>query len=58
VRVPATRRARAGAPAATLIGMTCYAPELPEWRNGPSGQAAARRGAQRTLAFDARLTRV
>lgn len=49
---------RAAAPATTLIGMTYYAPELPEWRDGPAGQAAARRGTQRTLAFDALLSRV
>lgn len=53
------RRLRAAAGAGTLIiGMTYYAPELPEWRYGPAGRLRARVSAQLTLAFDAELARI
>jgi lysophospholipase L1-like esterase len=35
----------------TIIGMSYYAPELADWRDGPAGRAVARRSAQLTLAF-------
>jgi lysophospholipase L1-like esterase len=50
-------RAAAG-PRALIIGMTYYAPELPEWRYGPAGRARARVSAQLSLAFDAKLAGV
>jgi lysophospholipase L1-like esterase len=42
----------------TIIGMSYYAPELPEWRLGPAGRQAARRSAHGTLAYDRMLDRV
>jgi lysophospholipase L1-like esterase len=52
-------RLRAAAGARTLIiGMTYYAPELPEWRYGPGGRVRARVSERLSLAFDAELTRV
>jgi lysophospholipase L1-like esterase len=52
-------RLRAAAGSRTLIiGMTYYAPELPEWRYGPGGRVRARASAQLSLAFDAELARV
>jgi lysophospholipase L1-like esterase len=50
-------RAAAG-PRTLIIGMTYYAPELPEWRYGPRGRVRARLSAQLSLAFDAELARV
>ncbi|MGH3399731.1 MAG: SGNH/GDSL hydrolase family protein [Streptosporangiaceae bacterium] len=50
-------RAAAG-PRTLIIGMTYYAPELPEWRYGPGGRARARASERLTLAFDAELARV
>jgi lysophospholipase L1-like esterase len=52
-------RLRAAAGARTLIiGMTYYAPELPEWRYGPGGRVRARASERLSLAFDAELARV
>ena len=52
-------RLRAAAGARTLIiGMTYYAPELPEWRYGPGGRVRARVSERLSLAFDAELARV
>lgn len=50
-------RAAAG-PRTLIIGMTYYAPELPEWRYGPGGRARARVSARLSLAFDAELAGV
>jgi lysophospholipase L1-like esterase len=50
-------RAAAG-PRALIIGMTYYAPELPEWRYGPGGRVRARASERLSLAFDAELDRV
>jgi lysophospholipase L1-like esterase len=50
-------RAAAG-PRTLIIGMTYYAPELPEWRYGPGGRVRARASEQLSLAFDAGLARV
>ena len=53
------RRLRAAAgPRTLIIGMTYYAPELPEWRYGPDGRVRARASAQLSLAFDAELAAV
>jgi lysophospholipase L1-like esterase len=53
------RRLRAAAgPRTVVIGMTYYAPEVPEWRYGPAGRVRARFSAQLSLAFDAELARV
>jgi lysophospholipase L1-like esterase len=41
----------------TIIGMSYYAPELPEWRLGPAGRRAARTSARTTLAYDRMLAR-
>jgi lysophospholipase L1-like esterase len=56
-RILARLRAAAGPPT-VIIGMTLYAPELPEWRYGPGGRRRARLSEQLTLAFDTRLARV
>jgi lysophospholipase L1-like esterase len=50
-------RAAAGA-RVLIIGMTYYAPELPEWRYGPGGRVRARASARLSLAFDAGLAGV
>jgi lysophospholipase L1-like esterase len=50
-------RAAAG-PRTLIIGMTYYAPELPEWRFGPGGRVRARASERLSLAFDAELARV
>jgi lysophospholipase L1-like esterase len=50
-------RAAAG-PRTLIIGMTYYAPELPEWRYGPGGRVRARASARLSLAFDAEMARV
>jgi lysophospholipase L1-like esterase len=50
-------RAAAG-PRTLIIGMTYYAPELPEWRYGPAGRVRAHVSERLTLAFDARLDEV
>jgi lysophospholipase L1-like esterase len=42
----------------TIIGMTYYVPELPEWRFGRAGRARARLSARAGLAFDQMLSRV
>jgi lysophospholipase L1-like esterase len=53
------RRLRAAAgPRTLIIGMTYYAPELPEWRYGPGGRVRAQASARLSLAFDAELARV
>jgi lysophospholipase L1-like esterase len=53
------RRLRAAAgPRTLIIGMTYYAPELPEWRYGPGGRVRARVSARLSLAFDAELVQV
>jgi lysophospholipase L1-like esterase len=53
------RRLRAAAgPRTLIIGMTYYAPQLPEWRYGPGGRVRARVSEQLSVAFDAELARV
>jgi lysophospholipase L1-like esterase len=53
------RRLRAAAgPRTLIIGMTYYAPELPEWRYGPDGHVRAQASERLSLAFDAELTRI
>jgi lysophospholipase L1-like esterase len=42
----------------TIIGMSYYVPELPEWRFGRAGRARARLSARASLAFDQMLSRV
>jgi lysophospholipase L1-like esterase len=42
----------------TIIGMSYYVPELPEWRFGQAGRARARLSARAGLAFDQMLGRV
>jgi lysophospholipase L1-like esterase len=50
-------RAAAG-PRTLIIGMTYYAPELPEWRYGPGGRVRAQASERLSLAFDAELDQV
>jgi lysophospholipase L1-like esterase len=50
-------RAAAG-PKTLIIGMTYYAPELPEWRYGPGGRLRALVSEQLSVAFDAELAAV
>jgi lysophospholipase L1-like esterase len=50
-------RAAAG-PRTLIIGMTYYAPELPEWRYGPGGRVRAQASERLSLAFDAELDKV
>jgi lysophospholipase L1-like esterase len=50
-------RAAAG-PRTVIIGMTYYAPELPEWRYGPAGRMRAHVSERLSLAFDAELALV
>jgi lysophospholipase L1-like esterase len=52
-----TLRSAAG-PGVTIIGMSYYVPELPEWRYGRAGRARARLSARAGLAFDQMLSRV
>jgi lysophospholipase L1-like esterase len=52
-------RLRSAAGTRTLIiGMTYYAPELPEWRYGPGGRVRAQVSERLSVAFDAKLAGV
>jgi lysophospholipase L1-like esterase len=53
-----TRLRAAAGPATVIIGMTYYAPELPEWRYGPGGRVRALVSEELSAAFDAELTEV
>jgi lysophospholipase L1-like esterase len=53
-----TRLRAAAGSGALIIGMTYYAPELPEWRYGPEGRVRAQVSARLSLAFDAELAGV
>jgi lysophospholipase L1-like esterase len=48
----------ASGPRTLIMGMTYYAPELPEWRYGPGGRIRAQVSARLSVAFDAELAGV
>jgi lysophospholipase L1-like esterase len=50
-----TLRSASASHRVTIVGMSYYVPELPEWRDGRAGRARARASARYGLAFDRML---